>query len=150
MPLARKPLTILTATTQQQPQEHPTVLDKPQWMIARKQTKKRTFIKKMCYYNPTITYLQDRFSVKQSLKTKPVKKKNIICLEDPFLAAPYQLFFSKRFAEDAVCVDQTDGEMKERGIYGIGGWLSVSRELRILWSPPYFSPLDLSFFFNGL
>ena len=40
-----------------------------------------------------------------------------------------------------VCVDQTDAELRERGIYGIGGWLSVSKELRILWSPPYFSPL---------
>eukprot|EP00913_Durusdinium_trenchii_P006785 g6377.t1 len=40
-----------------------------------------------------------------------------------------------------VCIDQTDSELKERGVYGIGGWLSVSTELRILWSPPYFSRL---------
>ncbi|CAK9059566.1 Putative serine/threonine-protein kinase [Durusdinium trenchii] len=42
---------------------------------------------------------------------------------------------------DMVCIDQTDSELKERGVYGIGGWLSVSTELRILWSPPYFSRL---------
>ena len=27
------------------------------------------------------------------------------------------------------------------GIYGIGGFLAVSRELRVLWSPPYLSRL---------
>eukprot|EP00435_Cladocopium_sp_Y103_P013215 s1548_g3.t1 len=42
---------------------------------------------------------------------------------------------------DIACVHQTDPELRERGVYGIGGWLSVSKELRILWSPPYFSRL---------
>jgi|Cyp1metagenome_2_1107374.scaffolds.fasta_scaffold21156_8 hypothetical protein len=33
----------------------------------------------------------------------------------------------------------------ERGIYGLGGFLSVAKELRVLWSTPYLSrlwPLD--------
>jgi len=42
---------------------------------------------------------------------------------------------------DIACVHQTDAELRERGVYGIGGWLAVSKEMRILWSPPYFSRL---------
>eukprot|EP00439_Symbiodinium_sp_Y106_P023591 s1645_g2.t2 len=42
---------------------------------------------------------------------------------------------------DVVCVNQSDALQQERGIYGIGGFLAVSRELRILWSPPYLSRL---------
>ncbi|CAE7438420.1 unnamed protein product [Symbiodinium sp. CCMP2592] len=42
---------------------------------------------------------------------------------------------------DVVCVNQADELQQERGIYGIGGFLAVSRELRILWSPPYLSRL---------
>ena len=36
-------------------------------------------------------------------------------------------------------------ELMERGIYGLGGFLSVAQELRVLWSTPYLSrlwPLD--------
>ena len=40
---------------------------------------------------------------------------------------------------DAVCINQVNPELKERGIYGIGGFLAVSSELRILWSRPYLS-----------
>ena len=29
--------------------------------------------------------------------------------------------------QDIACVHQTDPELRERGVYGIGGWLSVSR-----------------------
>eukprot|EP00913_Durusdinium_trenchii_P015773 g14823.t1 len=32
-------------------------------------------------------------------------------------------------------------ELMERGIYGLGGFLSVSKELRVLWSSPYLSRL---------
>ena len=38
---------------------------------------------------------------------------------------------------DVTCIHQTDPVMRERGIYGIGGYLTVSKELRILWSVPY-------------
>ena len=38
---------------------------------------------------------------------------------------------------DVACIHQTDPVMCERGIYGIGGYLTVSKELRILWSVPY-------------
>ena len=31
----------------------------------------------------------------------------------------------------------------ERGIYGLGGFLKVAKELRVLWSPPYLSRLTL-------
>ena len=34
-------------------------------------------------------------------------------------------------------------ELMERGIYGLGGFLSVSKELRVLWSTPYLSRLWL-------
>lgn len=40
-----------------------------------------------------------------------------------------------------VSIDQSDPEKIEEGIYGIGGFLSVSRELQVLWSPPYLSRL---------
>ena len=30
-----------------------------------------------------------------------------------------------------------DHELMERGVYGIGGFLRISSELRILWSAPY-------------
>lgn len=41
---------------------------------------------------------------------------------------------------DAACINQ-DPELVRRGVYGIGGFLSVTRELRVLWSEPYFSRL---------
>ena len=28
--------------------------------------------------------------------------------------------------KDIACVHQTDAELRERGVYGIGGWLAVS------------------------
>ena len=42
---------------------------------------------------------------------------------------------------DAACVDQDNALLKERGIRGIGGFLLVSKELRILWSKAYLSRL---------
>ena len=44
---------------------------------------------------------------------------------------------------DAVCIHQTDTGLMERGIYGLGGFLRSSRELRVLWSRPYLSRLSL-------
>ena len=38
---------------------------------------------------------------------------------------------------DVVSIHQTDKTMKQRGVYGLGGFLSVSKEMRVLWSPPY-------------
>ena len=42
---------------------------------------------------------------------------------------------------DAACVHQTDEELMKRGIHGIGGFLLVSKELRIIWSPVYLTRL---------
>jgi len=42
---------------------------------------------------------------------------------------------------DAACIQQVDPAQRERGIYGIGGFLAVTKEMRILWSPPYLSRL---------
>lgn len=40
-----------------------------------------------------------------------------------------------------VSIHQTDAVLMERGIYGLGGFLKVAKELRVLWSPPYLSRL---------
>ena len=42
---------------------------------------------------------------------------------------------------DVACIHQADEDLMRRGIQSIGGFLSVSRELRILWSPVYLSRL---------
>ena len=44
---------------------------------------------------------------------------------------------------DAVSIHQTDAALMERGVYGLGGFLKVSKELRVLWSRPYLSRLPL-------
>ncbi|CAE7807455.1 unnamed protein product [Symbiodinium sp. CCMP2592] len=44
-------------------------------------------------------------------------------------------------ADIHVSIHQTDPTLMERGIYGLGGFLKVSKELRVLWSPPYLSRL---------
>ncbi|CAJ1356927.1 unnamed protein product [Effrenium voratum] len=65
-----------------------------------------------------------------------------LCGASALLLSPYlprrgsdNVFF------DLACINQTNTELKEKGIYGIAGWLSVTDELRILWSPPYLSRL---------
>jgi len=50
---------------------------------------------------------------------------------------------------DKVSIHQTDQELKEEGIYGIGGALRCTKELRILWSTPYLSR-HLCFAQNGI
>ena len=42
---------------------------------------------------------------------------------------------------DVACIHQADYDLMRQGIQSIGGFLSVSRELRILWSPVYLSRL---------
>ena len=42
---------------------------------------------------------------------------------------------------DVVSIHQVDQELMERGVYGLGGFLRVSKELRVLWSAPYLSRL---------
>eukprot|EP00435_Cladocopium_sp_Y103_P069559 s352_g33.t1 len=60
----------------------------------------------------------------------------------PFLLAPWIPLANQRFAFlDVASIHQVDEDMKERGIYGLGGFLKASKELRILWSPPYLSRL---------
>ena len=38
---------------------------------------------------------------------------------------------------DYVCIHQSDKRMMQQGIRSIGAFLAASRELRVLWSPPY-------------
>ena len=38
---------------------------------------------------------------------------------------------------DVACIHQADYDLMRQGIQSIGGFLLVSRELRILWSPVY-------------
>ncbi len=42
---------------------------------------------------------------------------------------------------DAACIHQTNIDLMQRGIQGIGGFLLVARELRILWSSHYLTRL---------
>ncbi|CAE6966328.1 GIP [Symbiodinium natans] len=42
---------------------------------------------------------------------------------------------------DVTSIHQVDHMLMERGVYGIAGFLSISSELRILWSSPYLSRL---------
>eukprot|EP00913_Durusdinium_trenchii_P003683 g3409.t1 len=42
---------------------------------------------------------------------------------------------------DVVSIHQTDPVLMERGIYGLAGFLRMSKELRVLWSPRYLSRL---------
>ncbi|CAK9073673.1 unnamed protein product [Durusdinium trenchii] len=39
---------------------------------------------------------------------------------------------------DAVSINQADQALMQQGVYGLGGFLKASKELRILWSSPYF------------
>ncbi|CAK9003423.1 Uncharacterized protein SCF082_LOCUS7738 [Durusdinium trenchii] len=60
------------------------------------------------------------------------------------LASPYFPCLNGRPGDcfiDMVSIDQSDAEKIEDGIYGIGGFLSVSRELQVMWSPPYLKRL---------
>ncbi|CAE7377424.1 GIP [Symbiodinium natans] len=71
------------------------------------------------------------------------------CLIFSFVASLTGLVIAPygRSCKDAMCfldvasIHQTDTDLMERGVYGIGGFLSISKELRILWSPPYLSRL---------
>ncbi|CAE7364076.1 BPHL [Symbiodinium sp. CCMP2592] len=38
---------------------------------------------------------------------------------------------------DVACIHQRDPELKERGIYSIGGFLKKAKELHVLWTPSY-------------
>ncbi|CAL1158856.1 unnamed protein product [Cladocopium goreaui] len=58
------------------------------------------------------------------------------------LLSPYVSCFNRDMCfVDAACIHQTNKTLMQRGINGIGGFLLVSRELRILWSQPYLSRL---------
>eukprot|EP00438_Fugacium_kawagutii_P029765 Skav217054 [mRNA] locus=scaffold208:10364:11932:+ [translate_table: standard] len=54
----------------------------------------------------------------------------------PYLPLRTQMCFF-----DAACIHQGESEMFERGIYGIGGCLSVAQELRVLYTSKYLSSL---------
>eukprot|EP00439_Symbiodinium_sp_Y106_P048821 s2576_g6.t1 len=58
------------------------------------------------------------------------------------LAAPYFPNIRRRSDVcfmDVASIHQSDTDLMERGIYGIGGFLNISSELRVLWSAPYLS-----------
>ena len=38
-----------------------------------------------------------------------------------------------------VCIHQEDPDLTRRGVYGLGVYLRMSKELRVLWSSPYFT-----------
>ena len=42
---------------------------------------------------------------------------------------------------DYLCIHQSDKRMMQQGIRSIGAFLAASRELRVLWSPPYLTRL---------
>ena len=50
---------------------------------------------------------------------------------------PYCSCMSPKCFLDVVSIHQTNRRVKQRGIYGLGGFLSISHEMRVLWSPPY-------------
>ncbi|CAE7544015.1 unnamed protein product [Symbiodinium natans] len=81
--------------------------------------------KKACPFAPWV-YLSGIFTVLISL-----------------LLSPYWLYLrrSPNCFLDVVSINQSDPDLMERGIYGLGGFLSISNELRVLWSPPYLSRL---------
>jgi len=60
-----------------------------------------------------------------------------------YMILPYVLLFSRPTTcfLDVVCIHQTDEINMEKGVYGLGGFLRLSEELHVLWSPPYFSRL---------
>ena len=52
---------------------------------------------------------------------------------------PERIWQSPTCFLDAVSIHQTDQGLMKQGVYGLGGFLKASKELRILWSAPYFS-----------
>ncbi|CAE7477754.1 unnamed protein product [Symbiodinium sp. CCMP2456] len=57
------------------------------------------------------------------------------------LTFPYCSCASPKCFLDVVSIHQTDRALKMRGVYGLGGFLKVSEEMRVLWSPPYLTRL---------
>ena len=58
-----------------------------------------------------------------------------LCLS-PYMPLKTQMCFL-----DVACIHQDELDMFERGLYSIGGCLSVAKELRVLYSPEYLSSL---------
>eukprot|EP00435_Cladocopium_sp_Y103_P054017 s338_g17.t1 len=61
-----------------------------------------------------------------------------------FLVAPYLPLLGRASDTcflDVACVCQSDRELTERAVYGLGGFLVRAHELRVLWSPPYLTRL---------
>ena len=55
--------------------------------------------------------------------------------------SPYLPFKTHTCFLDVACIHQGRSELFERGVYSIGGCLSVAKELRVLYSPKYLSSL---------
>ena len=57
--------------------------------------------------------------------------------------APYFPTYSETVFVDVFSIHQTDAELMERGIYGLAGCLRMSKQMQVLWSPPYLSKPQL-------
>ncbi|CAE7854402.1 unnamed protein product, partial [Symbiodinium necroappetens] len=55
--------------------------------------------------------------------------------------SPYMPARSEACFLDMISINQVDKELMQKGIFGIGGFLQVTKEMVVLWSPPYFSRL---------
>ena len=69
---------------------------------------------------------------------------SVIALPVLMVIIPYLPSFCRKPSMcflDVVSIHQTDEELMHRGIYGLGGFLTQSEELWVLWSPPYFTRL---------
>ena len=56
------------------------------------------------------------------------------------MVAPYMpACTSDKCFVDVACIHQADAVLMQQGISNIGGFLSASAELRVLWSEPYLS-----------
>ena len=63
--------------------------------------------------------------------------------------SPYLPFKTQMCFLDVACIHQGEPDMFRRGIYAIGGCLSVAKELRVLYSPEYLSSLWCLFEITG-
>ena len=63
------------------------------------------------------------------------------CLVIGLRMSAYLPFQAKTCFLDVACIHQADPELFQRGIYGIGGCLSVTKELRVLYAPKYLKSL---------
>ena len=66
-------------------------------------------------------------------------------LISPFIPTSDQIIFLDMFS-----IHQTNANLMERGVYGLGGCVRMSQQLQVLWSPPYLPPPQSSQYFSSL